>query len=69
MGRLTEGLNGRLLTAFATELRAPLPQRLVAARTAGISDHLNTAKVVALEETERRRRLRVAQHTLPPRFA
>jgi hypothetical protein len=69
MSRLTEGLDARLLTAFATELRAPLPQRLVAARTAGISDYLNTAKVVALDETARRRRRRVAQHTLPPLFA
>ena len=62
--RLTEPLDLRLLHAFANELRAPLPSRLLAARTAGIEDYLTTAKRVALDETARRRRLR-AQPPLP----
>jgi arylsulfatase A-like enzyme len=64
--RLDESLNGALLSAFAEELRAPLPQRLIAARTAGLDDYLFIAKEDAAAATGRRQRLRERHHSVPP---
>jgi len=62
--RLTEPLNASLLHAFATELRSPLPRRLIAAQTAGIDNYIDIAQQIAVEQTAHRLRLRRAHHTL-----
>ncbi len=61
---LDESLDAILLRALAEELRAALPQRLLAARAAGIDDYLFVAKADAVAATARRRRRREEHHRL-----
>ena len=58
---LDRTMNAELLRALSDELRATLPQRLLAASEAGIDDYLFTAKAAAAAATARRRRRREAE--------
>ena len=61
-----ELLNAILVSTFTNELRAPLPQRLLAARAAGFHDYLFTAKEAAVHDTGRRKRERRSEPPLSP---
>ena len=61
---LEELLNATLESTFTNELRAPLPQRLIAARNEGFHDYLYIAKQAAVYATNERKRYREAHHTL-----
>ncbi len=67
---LEEGLRAEYKRAFADELRAPLPRRLVAAHARGFADYFSTARHDAVSAAARRKRRseREAQrpHELPP---
>ena len=67
---LEEGLRAEYKRAFADELRAPLPRRLVAAHARGFADYFSTARHDAVSAAARRKRRseREAQrpHEFPP---
>jgi hypothetical protein len=60
---LEQSLDAQLQSAITDELHAPLPQRLVAARIAGLDDYLFTAEADAIAATARRKRRRA--HEVP----
>jgi arylsulfatase A-like enzyme len=53
---LEEGLRAEYERAFTEELRAPLPQRLVAAHARGFADYFSTARHASVSAAARRKR-------------